>query len=112
MAILRRNGFFVALFGLILTACASQPTTYSQVLAAFPASIRPCAADVTLREIVDGNWLIEGRWVVQNGVQTYECPGAKLMLNVEATINGNSYDVGTLLVMDHKNEWIKVISFD
>jgi hypothetical protein len=100
------------LLGFSLVGCTSQPETYSEVIAQFPSSIEACRADVTLTNIVDGNWSVNGSWVIRNGVQTFECPGAKLTLNVVATINGKSYEAGTLLVMNHKNEWISVTTFD
>jgi hypothetical protein len=102
----------IALLVFCFAACSSDPSTYSEVIDEFPNSVKACEASVTLEEVVDGNWRISGRWVFQNGAQTYECPGAKLRLNVAATINGKSYDAGTLLVMNHKNRWVSVESFD
>jgi hypothetical protein len=112
----------LSLFALLFISC-NQPRTYSEVLSTYPSDIELCTTEVTLEDSegaedikVTGGIQFEAgdslMFSTENILEVIRCPGTKVTVNTEATLDDRVYSPGTLLTTDRHGNWIVVTSWE
>ena len=111
-----------------LTPTPTLPT-YSEILGTYPEGVELSCTDAQVSEVTsDGGWVFTGGLVCPGGARltvaeggTFTVPGAwdnwrgygaKITVAGPITIDGVTYEPGTLLTVDKDLEWIEVLSWD
>ena len=87
--------------------------TYSQVVAAYPPGTETCNSVVDITGMNGDKLNVTIHTLsIYKGQISIRCPGTKVTLLADVTLDGVNYEAGTLLTVDENNDWIVVSSWD
>jgi len=107
----------------------SSVPTYPEVLSTYPVGVELSCTDGEVSEVTsDGSWVFSAGLVcpgkskltvaegstftVPAGWDNWKGYGTKITIVETVTIDGETYEPGTLLTVDENLEWIEVLSWD
>jgi hypothetical protein len=114
-----RPMLFAVFAALLITCGASKPHTYSETLKTYPKDAELCPTEASIEP--DGEDLrISGNIQFREGdsllasnlINVIRCYGTRVTINGTVTIEGETYESGTLLTVDTNLHWVEVSSWD
>ena len=123
MSLAKKKGYFelVQLLGgdpaevepAFAKAAPAKGLTYSQVVATYPAGVKPCTTAVDVIGVSPaGQWQTLGVVEHRSHQPLLQFYGTHVTLKVPATAGGVPYPAGTLLTVDKDQKWVAVTSWD
>jgi tetratricopeptide (TPR) repeat protein len=88
--------------------------SYSQVLKTYPESAKLCCMEANVTNVTEKGWTLSNIKclpISNNDIQT-KCYGAKITLDILATIDNQKFEKGAKLTVDKDLHWVQVSSWD
>ncbi len=116
----QRIGLVIIIIILLLASACNSQRSYSQVVNSYPSGTELCETEVSVENTATGGLKISGTVAFQGAFgaapvdaeENLRCFGAKVTVVKPVTLDGETYEAGTLLTVDRRRRWIEVSSFD